>query len=140
METLEQIQARIRSAVPGAQVELVANGSAANQPSLLLGSGQALAVVTFLRDDPQLRFDYASNVTGVDWPDLVTKEKVRVKRMFKEQEIEVDEKNKTSTLGIFAAGDITHSPFKQTIIAAGEGAKAAMAVAEYLLGETTLKW
>ena len=103
METLEQIQARIRAAVPEAQVEIVPNGSPGNQPSLWLGSAQALAVVTFLRDDPQLRLDYASNVTGVDWPDLTTKEKIRVKRVFKEQEIEVDEIRETVRPGFLEA-------------------------------------
>jgi len=39
------------------------------------------AVARFLRDDPQLRFDYASNVTGVDWLDTVLKEKVKVKKV-----------------------------------------------------------
>jgi len=34
--------------------------------------------------------------------------------------------------GIFAAGDVTEVVEKQTIIAAGEGAKAAIAVANYL--------
>jgi hypothetical protein len=32
-------------------------------------------VAQFLRDDPELRFDYASNVTGVDWPEKTIKEK-----------------------------------------------------------------
>ena len=30
-------------------------------------------------DDPQLRLDYASNVTGVDWPDTLLKEKAKLK-------------------------------------------------------------
>ena len=90
METLEAIAARLRTAVPGARVEIVPNGSAANQPSLRVDSEHALAVARFLRDDPQLRFDYASNVTGVDWLDTIVKEKVKVKKVISgvEQEVE----------------------------------------------------
>jgi alkyl hydroperoxide reductase subunit F len=41
-------------------------------------------------------------------------------------EIIVDAKGKTSVPGVFAAGDATTVPYKQIIIAAGEGAKAAL--------------
>ncbi|MFA6428343.1 MAG: FAD-dependent oxidoreductase [Candidatus Buchananbacteria bacterium] len=52
-------------------------------------------------------------------------------------EIKINEKNATSVPGIFAAGDITDTPYKQTVIAAGEGAKAAMSATELVLGKTT---
>lgn len=39
----------------------------------------------------------------------------------------------TSVPGVFAAGDVTHVPDKQIIIAAGEGAKALLRAYEYLL-------
>lgn len=45
-------------------------------------------------------------------------------------EIVVDEKGRTSTKGIYAAGDVTTTPFKQIIIAMGEGAKAALTAFE----------
>jgi NADH-dependent peroxiredoxin subunit F len=45
-------------------------------------------------------------------------------------EIIVDEKGRTSAKGIYAAGDVTTTPFKQIIIAMGEGAKAALAAFE----------
>lgn len=45
-------------------------------------------------------------------------------------EIKVDEKGRTSTKGIYAAGDVTTTPYKQIIIAMGEGAKAALAAFE----------
>jgi len=49
------------------------------------------------------------------------------------EEIVVDPKtNMSSRPGIFAAGDVTDAPHKQMIIAAGEGAKAALSVYEYL--------
>jgi NADH-dependent peroxiredoxin subunit F len=45
-------------------------------------------------------------------------------------EIVVDTKGHTSTAGIYAAGDVTTVPFKQIIIAMGEGAKAALTAFE----------
>lgn len=42
-------------------------------------------------------------------------------------EIKVDGKGRTSLPGIYAAGDVTITPYKQIIIAMGEGAKAALA-------------
>ncbi len=91
VETLDQIKARIEAAVPGAALKIVPNDSPAQQPSLAVDPAHALAVATFLRDDPQLRLDYASNVTGVDWPELVTKEKIKVKKVVEGVEKEVEE-------------------------------------------------
>ena len=45
-------------------------------------------------------------------------------------EIIIDEKCRTNVKGIYAAGDVTTVPFKQIIIAMGEGAKAALAAFE----------
>ena len=78
VEAVAQIKKRIEAAVRGAQISIVPNGSAASQPSLRVKRVDALAVCRFLRDDPQLQFDYVSNVTGVDWLDSVVREKVRV--------------------------------------------------------------
>ncbi|MCU0845607.1 MAG: FAD-dependent oxidoreductase [Spirochaetes bacterium] len=50
-------------------------------------------------------------------------------------EINVDCACRTSLPGIFAAGDVSSVPFKQIIIAAGEGAKAALSACEYVLRE-----
>ena len=47
-------------------------------------------------------------------------------------EIIIDKDNYTKTPGLFAAGDITDIKYEQVIIAAGEGAKAALAATEYL--------
>ncbi len=48
-------------------------------------------------------------------------------------EIEVDARGQTSVPGVFAAGDATTVPYKQIIIAAGEGAKAALAAFDHLI-------
>lgn len=50
-------------------------------------------------------------------------------------EILVDENCHTSRDGVFAAGDVTSINGKQVIIAAGEGAKAALEVYGYLIGK-----
>ncbi|MEM7821381.1 MAG: FAD-dependent oxidoreductase [Candidatus Aenigmatarchaeota archaeon] len=47
-------------------------------------------------------------------------------------EIDVDQNCNTSVPGLFAAGDVTDVKWKQIIIAAGEGAKAALSAYEYL--------
>lgn len=46
----------------------------------------------------------------------------------------VDAHGRTSQPGVFAAGDLTELPYKQVVISAGEGAKAALAAAQYLAG------
>jgi NADH-dependent peroxiredoxin subunit F len=51
----------------------------------------------------------------------------------KHGEIVVDAKGQTSLPGVFAAGDATTVPFKQIIIAAGDGAKAALSAFDYLI-------
>jgi alkyl hydroperoxide reductase subunit F len=47
-------------------------------------------------------------------------------------EIEVDCACRTPVPGLFAAGDVTGVPYKQIVIAAGEGAKAALSACDYL--------
>lgn len=49
-------------------------------------------------------------------------------------EIIINDRCETSEKGIFAAGDCTSVPFKQSIISAGEGVKAALAIYQYLTG------
>lgn len=48
-------------------------------------------------------------------------------------EIVVDDKCHTNVPGIFAAGDVTTVPYKQIVIAAGEGSKAALSAFDYLI-------
>lgn len=90
-------------------------------------------------------------VTAVEYEDQVTKEVVKVDldgifiqiglipnsgflketvELTKFGEIVVDNKGRTSAKGIYAAGDVTTTPYKQIIIAMGEGAKAALAAFE----------
>jgi alkyl hydroperoxide reductase subunit F len=48
-------------------------------------------------------------------------------------EIEVDYRGQTSVPGVFAAGDATTTPYKQIVIAMGEGSKAALSAFDYLI-------
>ncbi len=48
-------------------------------------------------------------------------------------EIEVDARGQTSVPGVFAAGDATTTPYKQIVIAMGEGAKAALSAFDHLI-------
>ncbi len=51
-------------------------------------------------------------------------------------EIEVDSRGQTSVPGVFAAGDATTVPYKQIIIAMGEGAKASLGAFDHLIRST----
>jgi len=69
-------------------------------------------------------------VTECDFAPTVEKNKwneIKIKRTTKSSE-----ENMTNVPGIFAAGDCTDVPAKQIIVAAGEGAKAALAAIDYL--------
>lgn len=91
MESLEEIKGRVEQAVPGATITIVPNPGPANQPSLLIEPKHAVGVASFLRDDPILRLDYCSNVTGVDWLDRKVSKKVKVKKTVEGEEKEVEE-------------------------------------------------
>ncbi len=51
----------------------------------------------------------------------------------KHGEIVVDARGQTSLAGVFAAGDVTTVPYKQIVIAAGDGAKAALGAFDHLM-------
>lgn len=51
----------------------------------------------------------------------------------KHGEIEIDARCATSLPGVFAAGDVTTVPYKQIIIAMGEGSKASLSAFDYLI-------
>jgi NADH-quinone oxidoreductase subunit C len=103
LETLEQIKSRIEAAVSGARLEIIPNDSPSAQRSLLVDNEHAVVVAKFLRDDAELRFDYASNVTGVDWPEVELSEKIKVKQLVEGVEKEVEEVKKTLRPGYLEA-------------------------------------
>lgn len=69
-------------------------------------------------------------IAGYDFAGLVKKNKW--KEIMIRRSTKTNEENMTSVPGIFAAGDCTDIPAKQIIVAAGEGAKAAIASFAYL--------
>ncbi len=52
--------------------------------------------------------------------------------MNNQKEVIVNSEQMTSVEGLFAAGDITNQPYKQIIISAADGAKAALAATKYI--------
>lgn len=48
-------------------------------------------------------------------------------------EIEIDAKGQTNIPGVFAAGDVTNVPYKQIIIAMGEGSRSSLSAFDYLI-------
>lgn len=91
MESLESILARLRAALPEVEAHLEPNPAVPDQASLVVARDHALAVARWLRDDPALQLDYCSNVTGVDWPEAILKEKVKLRRLVDGVEREVEE-------------------------------------------------
>ncbi len=103
MEGLEQIKARVEAGVPGANIEIVQNASPSQQHSLRIDNEHARDVAKFLRDDPVLRLDFCSNVTGVDWLDRTVKKTVKVKRVVDGEEKEVVETTEEKIPGYLEA-------------------------------------
>lgn len=97
--TLESIKSDIEANIPGCHLEIILNSSPSGQHSLLINPEHALLVAGFLRDAAHLRFDYCSNVTGIDWPSRELSEKVKVTKIVDEMEKEVDEIHKSQTIG-----------------------------------------
>jgi NADH-quinone oxidoreductase subunit C len=103
VESLEQIKARAEAAVPGAKIDMVPNSSPSQQHSLLIDNEHAVAVAHFLRDDPALRLDFCSNVTGVDWLDRIVKKTIKIKTFVDGIEKEVDQTTEEKIPGYLEA-------------------------------------
>ena len=81
MSIAESILGQIRKAFPKAEVSLVDNPSPSKQNSLRVAAVDLLEIAWWLRYDAEPAFDYLSNVTGVDWPDKIIKEKIQTKAL-----------------------------------------------------------
>ena len=103
MDSLDQIKTRIESGIPGAKIEIIPNASPSQQSSLLIDNEHAREAAKFLRDDPALRLDFCSNVTGVDWLDRVVTKKVKVKKIVEGEEKEAEETQQEKIPGYFEA-------------------------------------
>ena len=60
-------------------------------------------IARFLRDDPELRLDFCSNMTAVDWLDTELTEKVKVNKLIDGVEQQVEETRKTKVPGYLEA-------------------------------------
>jgi NADH-quinone oxidoreductase subunit C len=100
---IDEIKAAIEVAIPGCSATIVHNGSPSAQHSLLVDSEHAVEVARFLRDDPELRLDFCSNMTGVDWLDTEVTEKIKVTKLVDGVEQEIEETRKTTVPGYLEA-------------------------------------
>ena len=96
---LENIKSVLEGNVTGCRLEVVVNPSPSAQHSLLIDAEHGFAVAAFLRDARDFRFDFCSNVTGIDWPAKEISAKVKVTKLVDGAEKEVEEVQKTSTPG-----------------------------------------
>jgi len=130
-----------------------------SQRDKLLGSAtlcdtvKGIANVEILWNKKIIEVMGESKVTSIKWQDVVTQEagETIVDGLFVEigyiaktdwvkgfveldtkRQIKVDKENRTNVPGVYAAGDITDVDYKQVVVSAGEGAKAALEVYKYL--------
>ncbi len=104
------------------------------QTTEVTGDGQRVTGLTY--KDRQSETTHALELAGVfvqiglvpntDWLKGTVKLSPR-------GEIEVDASGRTSLPGVFAAGDCTVVPYKQIVIAMGEGAKASLSAFDHLI-------
>jgi alkyl hydroperoxide reductase subunit F len=104
------------------------------QTTEVIGDGQKVTALTY--KDRQSGVVHTAELAGVfvqiglvpntDWLKGVVKLSPR-------GEIEVDARGQTSVPGVFAAGDCTIVPYKQIVIAMGEGAKASLSAFDHLI-------
>ncbi|HMP82352.1 MAG TPA: NADH-quinone oxidoreductase subunit C [Verrucomicrobiota bacterium] len=103
MLNVEQVKSIITHALPGARVEIITNESPSAQHSILVDDDHAVAVAKLLRDHPELRLDYCSNATGVDWPEATIKTKVKKRLVVDGADKEVEETIETLRSGYLEA-------------------------------------
>jgi alkyl hydroperoxide reductase subunit F len=106
-----------------------------HEVSEILGQGEVEGIVIRRRDDGETRELAVQGVFVEIGLAPNTEFAQGLVQLNEVGEIVVDCKGRTSVSGVFAAGDATTVPEKQIIIAAGEGAKAALSAYEYLLLE-----
>lgn len=97
----------------------------------LIGDGQKITAIEYL--DRKTEKIERREVDGVFIQIGLLPNSLSVKdtvELTKFGEIVIDQKCRTNVPGIYAAGDVTTAPFKQIVIAMGEGAKAALAAFE----------
>jgi len=97
----------------------------------IIGEDRVRGVVLQCPDETEIRLDVDGIFVelGYEFKTDFVRDLVQVNDR---GEIVIDHLCRTSREGIFAAGDVTAVPYKQAVIAAGQGAIAALSAAEYL--------
>ncbi len=149
------VEAAIDLAGLVAHVTLLEFGDQLRADAVLVKKLESLANVTIIKQAQTTEFTGAGGkLNGLNYTDRATGEARRVElegvfvqiglvpntewlrgvvELSKHGEIIVDAKGQTSVPGVFAAGDATTVPYKQIIIAAGDGAKAALSAFDHLI-------
>jgi len=149
------VEAAIDLAGIVAHVTLIEYGDALRADAVLVKKLESLANVTILKQAQTSEFTGAAGkLNGLNYIDRSSGEAKHIElegvfvqiglvpntewlkgvvELSKHGEIIVDAKGQTSVPGVFAAGDATTVPFKQIIIAAGDGAKAALGAFDHLM-------
>ena len=121
------LQAKLRS-LPNVTVHVNA------QTTEVIGDGQKVTAIAWTdrvsgearRTDLEGIFVQIGLLPNTDWLK-------RTIALSARGEIEIDARGETSVPGVFAAGDATTVPYKQIIIAMGEGAKASLSAFDHLI-------
>jgi alkyl hydroperoxide reductase subunit F len=136
-------------------VTLLEFGDALRADAVLVKKLQSLPNVTIITEAQTTEFTGAEGkLNGLNYTDRASGEAKRIElegvfvqiglvpntewlkgtiELSKFGEIIVDAKGHTSVPGVFAAGDATTVPYKQIVIAAGDGAKAALSAFDHLI-------
>lgn len=108
-------------------VSVITNAKTEN----ILGNGEKVVGMTYqdraTNEERKIELDGVFVQIGLSPNSAVVKDVVEVNKF---GEIVVDAKGRTSVQGIYAAGDVTTIPFKQIVIAMGDGAKVALTAFE----------
>ncbi len=149
------VEAAIDLAGLVAHVTLLEFGDQLRADAVLVKKLESLSNVTIIKQAQTTEFTGAGGkLNGLNYTDRATGEARRIElegvfvqiglvpntewlrgvvELSKHGEIIVDAKGQTSVPGVFAAGDATTVPYKQIIIAAGDGAKAALSAFDHLI-------
>lgn len=149
------VEAAIDLAGLVAHVTLLEFGDQLRADAVLVRKLESLANVTIIKQAQTTEFTGAGGkLNGLNYTDRASGEARRIElegvfvqiglvpntewlrgtlELSKHGEIIVDAKGQTSVPGVFAAGDATTVPYKQIIIACGDGAKAALSAFDHLI-------
>ena len=149
------VEAAIDLAGIVSHVTLLEFGESLRADAVLVRKLESLPNVTIITQAQTTEFTgEAGKLNGLNYTDRVSGEARRVElegvfvqiglvpntewlkgtvELSKFGEIIVNAKGETSLPGVFAAGDATTVPYKQIVIAAGEGAKAALSAFDHLI-------